>query len=47
MRSYWKLGMPGDAKMQFQRLEQMLRETLQINPSRETRDLMEMIETQG
>lgn len=47
MRCYWKLGMPGEAKMQFNRLEAMLRENLNINPARETRDLMEMIESQG
>ena len=34
----------GDARMQYERLEQILKETLDINPSRETRDLYKLIE---
>jgi two-component SAPR family response regulator len=44
MRAYWKLGMTDDARNQYQRLRQMLHDTLKIEPSRETRELYEMIE---
>jgi hypothetical protein len=35
--------MPGDARLQYQRLEKMLKETLGINPSRETREIFDLI----
>ena len=43
MSLYINLGMPGDARMQYQRLEKMLRETLGISPSRETREIFNLI----
>ena len=45
--TYLKLGMIEDARMQYERLEQILKETLDINPSRETRDLYKLIEAHG
>ncbi len=47
MLTYLKLGMIEDARMQYERLEQILKETLDINPSRETRDLYKLIEAHG
>ncbi len=44
MLTYLKLDMIEDARMQYERLEQILKETLDINPSRETRDLYKLIE---
>ncbi len=46
MLTYLKLNMVEDARMQYERLEQILKETLDINPSRETRDLYKLIEAQ-
>jgi two-component SAPR family response regulator len=43
MSLYISMGMSGDARMQYQRLEKMLHETLGISPARETRELYEMI----
>ena len=43
MNLYLKLDMVDDALMQYRNLEQQLRDTLSINPSRETRELFEMI----
>jgi two-component SAPR family response regulator len=47
MATYLKLNMIGDAREQFQRLEQILRDTLGIGPARETRDLYKIIEARG
>ena len=47
MAIYMRLGMIEDAKKQYQRLEQVLDETLKIGPSRESRDLYAMIEAQS
>lgn len=44
MSIYLKLDMPQDAMMQYRTLEQALRETLGISPSRETRELLSLIE---
>jgi two-component SAPR family response regulator len=44
MAIYLKLGMVEDARMQYERLAQILHETLGIAPSRETRELYEMIQ---
>jgi two-component SAPR family response regulator len=45
MNLYLKLGMPDDAKMQYKSLQQILHETLGIEPSRETKDLLALIES--
>lgn len=45
MMLYLKLGMPSDAKMQYQHLQQILKETLGIEPSRETKELLTLIES--
>jgi two-component SAPR family response regulator len=46
MNLYLKLGRPQDARAQYEYLVQMLRTTLNISPSRETRDLYKLIEAQ-
>jgi DNA-binding SARP family transcriptional activator len=43
MSLYIALGMPGDARLQYQRLEKMLQESLGISPSRETREIYDLI----
>jgi two-component SAPR family response regulator len=45
MLMYINLGMPGDAKMQYLKLERQLRETLNISPSRETTEILKLIES--
>jgi two-component SAPR family response regulator len=45
MNLYLKLGMLEDARQQYKKLEQILRETLGIGPSRESRELNDLIET--
>jgi two-component SAPR family response regulator len=47
MAIYLRLGMVEDARRQYRRLEQVLDETLNIGPSRESRELYAMIEAQG
>lgn len=42
---YLKQDMPQDALMQYRNLEQTLRETLNISPSRDTRELLSLIES--
>lgn len=44
MAIYLRLGMIEDARKQYQRLEQVLDETLKIGPSRESRDLYALIQ---
>lgn len=44
MRLYLKQGMIQDAREQYRRLEEILHETVGIQPSRETREVYEMIE---
>jgi two-component SAPR family response regulator len=44
MNIYYKMGMNDDARAQYRRLEQILRETLNIGPSRETRELIALID---
>jgi two-component SAPR family response regulator len=45
MSIYLKLGMRDDARLQYQRLVQILRKTLGINPSRESQELHKLIES--
>ena len=47
MAIYLRLGMIEDARKQYQRMEQVLNDTLKIGPSRESRDLYAMIEAQS
>lgn len=44
MTIYYKMGLVDDAKMQYKRLKQILNEKFGIDPSRETQELMTMIE---
>ncbi len=44
MNLYMNMGLLDDAVMQYRKLEQILGDTLKIQPSRETRDLYEQIE---
>ncbi len=44
MNLYINMGLLDDAVMQYRKLEQILGDTLKIQPSRETRDLYEQIE---
>ena len=44
MNLYQSMGMLDDAVIQYRKLEQVLKETLKIAPSRETRELYEQIE---
>jgi two-component SAPR family response regulator len=44
MTIYLKLDMPRDALMQYRNLEQVLRDTLSIDPSRDSRELLSLIE---
>jgi two-component SAPR family response regulator len=44
MNIYYRMGMNDDARAQYRRLEQILRETVGIPPSRETRELYALIE---
>ncbi len=46
MELYQAQGMRDDALAQYRKLEQVLRDTLKVAPSRETRDLYEKIDTQ-
>lgn len=43
MSMYINLGKPEEARLQYQRLEKMLHETLGINPSKETREILNLI----
>lgn len=43
MSMYINLGKPEEARLQYQRLEKMLHDTLGINPSKETRELLNLI----
>jgi two-component SAPR family response regulator len=45
MATYLKLGMIDDARIQYKRLEQILHDTVGIGPSRESQDLMKLIES--
>jgi len=47
MNLYLQLGMVADARMQYQTLERILRDTLGIGPSRETRELFDTIESRS
>ncbi|NDJ63220.1 MAG: hypothetical protein GYB67_19020 [Chloroflexi bacterium] len=47
MTIYLRLGMTDDARRQYTRLEEVLDETLQIGPSRESRELFALIEAQS
>jgi len=47
MATYLKLNMVKDARAQYERLDQILHETLGIGPSRETRDLYKIIEARS
>ncbi len=47
MQIYAELGRFDDARDQYRRLELMLRETLNIEPSKETQRLLEMINAKG
>lgn len=44
MKLYLALGMVNDARMQYTRLEEVLESTIGMQPSRETRDLLAVIE---
>lgn len=43
MSIYIKLGMPDDARQQFQKLEKVLHETLKIKPAKESREILNLI----